>query len=276
MRILRNRSPNRISSSAYSPRRRAVPRPRLGDGRTSNRDRDRRHHSHTRGLSRKSLQRSYRDEDTCYNDEERIIELTDSEAESDDNDFFWDEERTLFSDLMEEVDFEDDDIEDWTDLLDSLQAAFHGESIELKKDIAQMFVPVVNLIKKGYGTFEEQDEVYGKGVLTLNAILKEYEITSVATEDKLKEVRGLIQNKIEMLFNQLEEVHSQRDQLWIAMVEEINKYVDPVTDLLKKTPANIERAIAGLDKVRSRAVEKDEGNSTMYSEQMIKSLLKGF
>jgi hypothetical protein len=52
--------------------------------------------------------------------------------------------------------------------------------------------------------------------------------------------------------------------------------VDPVTDLLKKTPANIERAIAGLDKVRSRAVEKDEGNSTMYSEQMIKSLLKGF
>lgn len=103
MRILRNRSPNRISSSAYSPRRRAVPRPRLGDGRKSNRDRDRRHHSHTRGLSRKSLQRSHRDEDTCYIDQESIMELTDSEAESDDNDFFWDEERTLFSDLMEEV-----------------------------------------------------------------------------------------------------------------------------------------------------------------------------
>lgn len=83
-------------------------------------------------------------------------------------------------------------MEDWTDLLDSLQAAFHGESVELKKDIARMFVPVVNLIKKGYETFEQQDEVYGKGVLTLNAILKEYEIMSVATEDKLEEVRGLI------------------------------------------------------------------------------------
>ena len=31
------------------------------------------------------------------------------------------------------------------------------------------------------------------------------------------------QNKIEMLLKQVGEVHSQRDQLWIAMVEEINK-----------------------------------------------------
>lgn len=104
MRIRRSRSPNRISSSAYSPRRRrAVPRPRLGDGRTSNRDRDQRHHSHTKGLSRKSLQRSYRDESTCYKDEESAMGLTDSEAESNGSDFFWDEERTLFSDLMGEV-----------------------------------------------------------------------------------------------------------------------------------------------------------------------------
>ena len=100
---MRMLSPNRISSSAYSPRRRAVPRPRLGDGRMSNRDRDRRHHSHTRGLSRRSLPRSYRDEDTYHENEECIMELTDSGAESNDSDFFWDEERTLFSDLMGEM-----------------------------------------------------------------------------------------------------------------------------------------------------------------------------
>lgn len=103
------------------------------------------------------------------------------------------------------------------------------------------------------------------------------------------------QNKIEMLLKQLGECYSQRDELWIAMLDDINKYgetgesteklhakayffipVDPVAELLKKTPANIERAISGLDKVRTRAVEKEEGNSTVYSEQMLKSLLKGF
>ena len=77
--------------------------------------------------------------------------------------------------------------------MDSLQVAFHGESVELKKDIAQTFVPTGNLIKKCYRTFEEQDEEYGKGVLMLNTVLKEYEIMSVATEDKLKEVHGLVQ-----------------------------------------------------------------------------------
>ena len=101
MRVLRGLSPNRVLSSAFSPRRRAVPRPRLGDA--SHRDRDRGHHSHTRGQSRKSLQRSFRDENTYYEDEDNILELTDNEAEGHDDDFLWDEERTLFSDLMGEV-----------------------------------------------------------------------------------------------------------------------------------------------------------------------------
>ncbi|KAF8743601.1 hypothetical protein AX14_001665 [Amanita brunnescens Koide BX004] len=274
MRVLRGLSPNRVLSSAFSPRRRAVPRPRLGDA--SHRDRDRGHHSHTRGQSRKSLQRSYRDENTYYEDEDNILELTDNEAEGHDDDFLWDEERTLFSDLMGEVNFKDDGSEDWTDLLESLQIAFDEDCVELKKDIAQAFVPAVNRAKTCYRMFDEQDEAYGKGVLMLNTTLKDYEIMSVATEDKLKEAHSLAQNKIETLLKQLGESYAQRDRLWIAIQEEFNKYVDPVTDLLKKTPANIERVIAGLDKVRARAVEKDEGNSTMYSEQMIKSLLKGF
>lgn len=97
MKMRRGRSFNRISSSAYSPRRRAVHHLRLAD----RPNRDRGHHSHTKGLSRKSVHyRSYQDEDTYFDDME---DVTDSDAESKDTDFFWDEERTLFSDLMGEV-----------------------------------------------------------------------------------------------------------------------------------------------------------------------------
>ncbi|KAF8350524.1 hypothetical protein F5887DRAFT_939680, partial [Amanita rubescens] len=264
----RSRSVNRISASAYSPRRHAVHRLRLVDGRPN---RDRGYHSHTKGLSRKSFHRSYQDEDTYFDDMEDAM---DSDAESKDSDFFWDEERTLFSDLMGEVDFKEDDSEDWTALLDSLQLAFDEDSVKLKKEIAQTFVPTVNGIKSCYSMLDEQDKAYGKGVLMLNATLKEYELTSVAMEDKLKEVHSSVQNKIEMLLKQLGESYSERDGLWTAIQEGIKKNVEPVAELLKGTPANIERMITGLDKVRTRAVEKDEGNSTMYTEQMLKGLLK--
>ena len=92
----RDRSINRISSSAYSPRRHAVYRPRL----VERPNRDRGHHSHTKGLSRKSFHRSYQDEDTYFDNME---DDTDSDAESKNTDFFWDEEGTLFSDLMGEA-----------------------------------------------------------------------------------------------------------------------------------------------------------------------------
>lgn len=71
--------------------------------------------------------------------------------------------------------------------------AFDEDSRELKKDIAQAFVPAVNGIKNCYSMLEEQDKAYGKGVLMLNATLKEYELTSVATEDKLKEAHSSVQ-----------------------------------------------------------------------------------
>ncbi len=187
--------------------------------------------------------------------------------------------------------------------------AFDKDSVELKKDIAQAFVPTVNGIKNCYSMLEEQDKAYGKGVLMLNATLKEYELTSVATEDKLKEAHSSVQvgvyicaysgsldkprtrlrccssnsgktilnvtdsglrykkgsSKMVILKNQLE--IQLRKLIFIILVE-------PVADLLKGTPANIERVITALDKVRTRAVEKDEGNSTMYTEQMLKGLLK--
>lgn len=92
--------------------------------------------------------------------------------------------------------FKDDGSEDWTDLLESLQIAFDEDCVELKKDIAQAFVPAVNRAKTCYRMFDEQDEAYGKGVLMLNTTLKDYEIMSVATEDKLKEAHSLAQVRV--------------------------------------------------------------------------------
>ncbi|KAF8623569.1 hypothetical protein AX15_006337 [Amanita polypyramis BW_CC] len=164
-----------------------------------------------------------RDPDTGYDGEDDIVELTESET---DEDFFWDEEQTLFSDLMEEATLQDNGDEDWIDLVGSLQDAFDQDSIELKKDTARAFVPTVKRIRECYRAFDEQDKTYGKGILILNKRLREYEFMSVASEDTLKETYAHAENKIDALLKQLGENYSHRDKLWGKLYEEIDRIGD--------------------------------------------------
>ncbi|KAK2466750.1 hypothetical protein APHAL10511_001008 [Amanita phalloides] len=228
----RRPSHNRISSSAYSPQRRDA----WG----------RRSHKHYRS----------------YNNDDDFMELSDSEVESNDADFVWDEEQTLFSDLMDETKPKSDGSEEWMNILNSLQIAFDEDAIALKKDAAQAFVPAVNRIKHYYRVFDDQDKIYGKGLLMLNATLKEHEIMSITTEDDLKKESGLAQKKIEVLLKQLGETYSRRDKLWMKLHEKLDQNVEPVAQVLKVTPANVEREIAGIEKIRGKSAEKEEGNST--------------
>ena len=65
-------------------------------------------------------------------------------------------------------------------------------------------------------------------------------------------------------------------ELWFGSVlEKANLYisVNPVAELLKATPANVERVIAEIDE-KSGIIEKEEGNSRIYTEEMLRGLLK--
>lgn len=99
------------------------------------------------------------------------------------------------------------------------------------------------------------------------------------------------QNGIDTIIKQLWEAYSQRDKLWARLYERIAQIGDimyggmepwvaefcfqaePVIQELKTVPANIERVIATQEK-KSRAQEKEEGNSTLLTEETLKELLK--
>ncbi|KAF8637400.1 hypothetical protein AX17_002895 [Amanita inopinata Kibby_2008] len=256
-------------SSGHSPRRRAILR-RCLDGR----DADQGRHSRTEERLRRLPPRSYHGEDkTYYDEEDDVLEVSESESNGEGDSFHWEEERTLFSDLMEDADTKVHVNDKVTDLVNSLQYAFDDVCIELKRDTARAFVPTVNHIKECYRCFDEQDRSYGKGVLALNTNFKEHEIMVVKEEDELKEMYNSAQNKINDLLHQLEQAYTDRDRLWTRLQGNMEEIVAPVAEMVKLTPANVERTIGGLEK-KSKAAERDEGNSSILTEGQLKDLLK--
>ncbi|KAM6500340.1 hypothetical protein JOM56_003354 [Amanita muscaria] len=161
----------------------------------------------------------YRDEELpCIDDD---IDLSDTDQQSEEESFCWDEEQTLFSDLMEGADYKVDDSEDWIELLESLQDAYQDNSVALKKETASAFVPTAMRLKKCLRLCDEQDRKYGEGILMLNSTLKKHELLVIKMEDEMKEAYSLAQNRIDMTVKQLEEAYSHRDKLWSRFHENI-------------------------------------------------------
>lgn len=170
-------------------------------------------------------------------------------------------------------DYKVDDSEDWIELLESLQDAYQDNSVALKKETASAFVPTAMRLKKCLRLCDEQDRKYGEGILMLNSTLKKHELLVIKMEDEMKEAYSLAQNRIDMTVKQLEEAYSHRDKLWSRFHEKIAQIAEPVAQVLREVPVNIERIIAAQEK-RCRAQEKEEGNSTLLTEDILKDLLK--
>ncbi|KAF8236259.1 hypothetical protein L208DRAFT_1065706, partial [Tricholoma matsutake] len=140
--------------------------------------------------------------------------------------FHWEEESTLFSDLMEEDPkaFTDDKIES---LANSLQTSFDLEGKEVKKEIAETLVPTVNRVKALYGLLDDKvDTAFGKGLLIFNKACKDTEAMAIKEQDELKQVYMASQATIESLSAQLEEAYTHRAQLWIDFEKALDEFGD--------------------------------------------------
>ncbi|KAF5358550.1 hypothetical protein D9756_001305 [Leucocoprinus leucothites] len=209
-------------------------------------------------------------------------EWTDEEPGSDgDADYFhWEEEATLFSDLLEEAAPGTGDA-DLVALAESLQQPFDDESRQLKKTIARTFVPVVNKIKEVFSALERTVDVSsGAGILALNDACREL-------EDSISSQHGLVQKhqteyqaRVTEFFGALEEEYARRDQLWADFEKAMNELAfsntqtaNPVLEMLNEAPAKMERTIASIEK-QSRNLEKEAANlAASATEQVLKDLL---
>ncbi|KAG5653709.1 hypothetical protein H0H81_011289 [Sphagnurus paluster] len=223
-------------------------------------------------------------------DDETFFESDQEGPESAENNeerplFYWEEESTLFSDLLDSPCVFFSQIARLSDrayrdkepkqhelnaLVNSLQPSFDRRGRELKKEIAETLVPTVNRVKGLYRKIDtDVDRGIGKGIIFFNDACKELEALAIRDHDELKELRKIAQCNIEILFGQLAEAYKTREHLWIEFEKAMEAIVNPTIERLKALPSNIEHLITGLEK-QARNLEKDDTNA---AEKKIKGLL---
>jgi hypothetical protein len=73
-------------------------------------------------------------------------------------------------------------------LVDSLKEPFEAKGRQLKKDLAEIFVPAVNEIQRVYRVIDTSvDHDFGKGITIFNGACKEMEAATLAEYDQLTE-----------------------------------------------------------------------------------------
>ncbi|KAG5642885.1 hypothetical protein DXG03_001927 [Asterophora parasitica] len=231
----------------------------------------------------------------------------DDHDDGDDHDysfFHWEEESTLFSDLLDAPGDTTTEGRKHDALVDSLQPAFDHRSRELKREMAETLVPTVNRVKGLYDKIgSDVDTTFGKGILVFNQACKDMEALAIKDHDELKHAWGVAQVNIERMFLDLKDAYKMRERLWADFDKAVNAIgtcsllhpltlppppsvscqcamecvltltaADPAVEDLKALPAKVERTIASLEK-HAKALEKDETNAVSAAEKKIKGLL---
>ncbi|KAF9447888.1 hypothetical protein P691DRAFT_730692 [Macrolepiota fuliginosa MF-IS2] len=199
---------------------------------------------------------------------------TDDEPMPDDDVYFhWETEETLFSDLLEEFTPEAGDAE-LAALAESLQKPFDEESRRLKKEIASVFVPLVNRIRRTYASIERTVDVsFGAGLLAFNGACKNIEKSTALNVESLQKAHAEHKTRVVDLLGNLEEEYARREQLWVNFQKAMDELVNPMLELLSEAPAKMERTIANIEK-QSRALEKESASATANATALtLKDLL---
>ncbi|KAG6861535.1 hypothetical protein C0995_015268 [Termitomyces sp. Mi166 len=210
----------------------------------------------------------------CNSDPGEVPQSDDDEQDFEDDEnslFHWEEESTLFSDLLDASPNEPKD-QEYDELVNLLQPAFSERGRELKREIAETIVPTVNRVKDLYGQIDSKvDDNFAKGIITFNKACKELEILVMRGEDEVKDALSQFKRINEELFAQLKEAYAARDRLWADFEKAINE-TEPMLEVLRDLPANVERVVGNSEK-QCRALEKEDANTMSAVEKKIKGLL---
>ncbi|CAA7271479.1 unnamed protein product [Cyclocybe aegerita] len=194
-----------------------------------------------------------------------------SGTDSDISGFHWEEEDTLFSDLMEEPSEESE--EHNIDLLtESLHSAFAAQDKELKKEIAKTLVSTHNHVKAIFSVLDQKvDASYARGSIAYNTAWKKTEEAIYAQSMDFREALKSTQAQINTLYEELRADYEARDALWIQLKKNLDEIVSPVLESTKDTPAKVERTIAKLEK-HSKTLENDKSGTNFMKgvEELLK------
>ncbi|KAF8965316.1 hypothetical protein BDZ97DRAFT_1659260, partial [Flammula alnicola] len=149
---------------------------------------------------------------------------------SDDSAFYWEEEATLLSELMDDglQETEDDELDK---LVESLQVPFTEQGTHIKKQIAQTLVGTHKHVKNLYKLLDDNvDAYYGRGIHLFKMASTGIEATLYAEQADLRETYQATQRTIETLLEELKEEYAFRDKLWVtlkASIDEIGIFLSP-------------------------------------------------
>ncbi|KAJ3567720.1 hypothetical protein NP233_g6175 [Leucocoprinus birnbaumii] len=224
-----------------------------------------------RGSGLKSPHAHTDNDQTLINQEDDNGEWTDEEPGSDDDAYFhWEEEATLFSDLLEEATSESSDA-DLIKLAESLQVPFDEEARKLKRDISGL-VPVVNRIRAVFSDLERTVDISsGAGILALNDACRELEGIINTQHHWVQRHQSEYRAAVAEHLGVLEEEYARRDQLWVDFEKDMNELVNPVLEMLNEAPAKMERTITSIEK-ESRNVEKGPSATELALKNIISKL----
>ncbi|KAF6763877.1 hypothetical protein DFP72DRAFT_1030015 [Ephemerocybe angulata] len=185
--------------------------------------------------------------------------------------FIWETEQSLFSDLEEGPGASEEDRLDT--LIDALHAPFEEKKKELKKQMAETFVPVMRHVKTLHQRIDERVDVpFGKGLKIFNSGCKTLEAATLAEYQEMVETYETTRANIANLLEQLKAEYAHRDNLWVNLEAQINELVDPAIAEIQDTPAQVERTIAKLEKYHQN-MDKDGKDTTILSEKRLKELI---
>ncbi|KAG6817804.1 hypothetical protein H0H87_003212 [Tephrocybe sp. NHM501043] len=212
-------------------------------------------------------------DDITYYDSDPEASGSVSERDADENSLFiWEEESTLFSDLLDASPCEPD-YHEYDSLVDALQPAFDERGRELKREIAETLVPTVNRVKGLYEKISTNvDDTFGKGIIVFNNACKELELLAMRDEDEIKDAWAQLQRSNKEAFAQLKEAYAMRQRLWADFEKMLKETVEPTLEALRSLPENVERTIGNLEK-QARQLEKEDAGAATAAEKKIKGLL---
>ncbi|TFK76232.1 hypothetical protein BDN72DRAFT_830781 [Pluteus cervinus] len=183
--------------------------------------------------------------------------------------FHWEEEDTLFSDLMNEHPESEDTQLDH--LAETLQITFAGLSTTLKKEMASAFVPSVNTVKRDHKTLDEVvDRTYLSGLTKFNKTGKNTELNATKDYEELRLAYTQIQSERAELLKDLEDVYAARAQLWLDLESKLTTKADAMRKEFNALPDLVEDAIAAMEKQSKRLEMAD---SSAQVDKKIKGLL---
>ncbi|KZT09731.1 uncharacterized protein LAESUDRAFT_674696 [Laetiporus sulphureus 93-53] len=184
----------------------------------------------------------------------------------------WDDETTLMAMLEESTHSDNDEQEDLVALANKLKAPMSSQRDAMKQYLGETIIPVMSRVKKVHGVIEDKvDLAFGAGILTFDEACKKVETMALRDEDDLKIAYMDCQSNMKHLLSQLQQAYARREGLWCALQQDADKCADRAKAALEALPAEVEFAIAQLEK-KSKELDKD--TSSASKQKMLKGILE--